>query len=273
MSDIIRHLSVFDAVKSAESVQWRTSPRLFDTDEYNVVACAHAWRAGPSREQIQRIESWMDKIDASMHDRQQATWTPSPHGAYAVVPEFLSGEHFNMRQKIMVDSDAAPVTVWVELGLSHSFSAEAAEKRAAAIAALLAKLSETRPVEAKIIACSTVHGRGPTINRFVQVDIDAKILDASYIAQCLAMPEIIRPLRWAMIVEGLTGCTNIGFAFYSHQGGLETREKAIRETFKAAPQDIVIQAAIGDSPQTRAMIADPINWVHTQIEKQRRIEE
>lgn len=272
---ITKFASVYDAVEHAADSNYHANPRIFNTDDFKIPSAAARWRRGPSLEQIRRVEAWMEKLDASLHDREKPTWIPSPYGAYPCVPEYLAGEHFSMRAKVMVESDAAPITVWVELGLSQSFTQEQAERRAAAIAALLMKLSETRPVEAKIICASTVARLGTDGLKFVQIDVDAKMFDAQYITQALAMPEIVRPLRWALIVEGFRDAYNIGFAFQSEHGGeLATprRERSLREQFDMQPQDIVIQAAYARDRDAGDMIRDPIKWVHGKIDHQRDIE-
>lgn len=269
MSEVTKLSSVHDAVAYAERGGWENNSSVFDEDRYNVTSAARRWREGPSSAQTRRVQSWMEKIDATMHDRQIATWSPSPHGAYAVVPEYLANEPFNMRLKHMEESTAAPITVWVELGLSFAFDDGMAEKRAAAIAALLMKLNEMRPVEAKIICCSTLRSAAQAV--FIQVDLDTRVFDAQYITQALAMPEIVRPLRWAMILHGLREHSNIGFAF-----GIRTdtaRENRIRKQFNAAQQDIVIQAAVHGNTEAITMINDPVGWVHRMIDKQRHLDE
>ncbi len=268
-SEILKFDSVFAAVDFAERSNWRDNAQGVFDDDYRVDAAARNWRKGPSAIQTARVQEWMEKLDASLHDREVMTWQPSPHGAYAVVPEYLANEPFNMRQKAREESVRAPITVWIELGLSMAFSTEQAEKRAAAIAALLMKLSETRAVEAKIICVSTVNR---SKEKFVQVDIDAKTFDATYITQALAMPEIVRPLRWALICENERGVHSVSFAYYNGHSTDQVRENRIREKFGAEPQDIVIQAAVSNDAKALQIINDPLGWVHAQIEKQRTIE-
>lgn len=266
MTDVIKFDSIRDAVVYAENGNWRESMAVFDTPEYNVTRAASEWRAGPSRDQIARVTKLMEAIDSDVHGQTRDEWTPSPYGAYPVVPDYLAGDPFSMRTKIAVESQLAPITVWVELGLSQSISERDAESRAAAIAAFLAKLGEMRPVEAKIICASTLQGK----NKLVQINFDTKTIDASFITQAMAMPQIIRPLRWAMITNGHRSVHQIGFAFQQGRRlATYTREMLLRAAFGADRKDVIIQAAYSDDEETKFIMGKPIKWVHAMIAKQR----
>lgn len=263
-STIRKYPSIFAAVnKLPEFGLWRMPERF---DKFGTLPdIIRRWEKGPKPALLDRIRKTMQQIDESMEGRTLPQWNASLFGAYPIVPDYLAGDLFSMRHKAAIESDIAPITVWVESGLSQSFSEDQAARRATAIAALIAKLGESRPVEAKMICASRMDGVG---HRFIQTDVDTHTLDETLIAQVFAMPEIVRPLRWALIWED-SNSSSIGWAFNSVN--TPSRLRSIREKFGMRPQDVFIPAAINRDHDTATMLDNPVQWVHEQIAKQRSV--
>jgi hypothetical protein len=77
----------------------------------------------------------------------RATWTDDVSGAFPNIPAFLSGQPLNMRQRVKVQIDSAPLAIMVDLGISGGISAQQVRNRGIAILALTRALSAHRPIE------------------------------------------------------------------------------------------------------------------------------
>jgi len=91
-----------------------------------------------------------EKIHCEIETSRQE-WTPAPYGAYPIVPEYLMGSPTPMRCLSDVDSDRAPVRLFVDLTSSTTCSESDLRARGYAVAALVEVMSRTRPVELRYV--------------------------------------------------------------------------------------------------------------------------
>jgi len=215
-----------------------------------------------------RAQALVDKVDAAIHDRTQQAWTPSVYGAYPVVPDYLAGAPDCMRARTEREDDNSPIRVCVEIMVSGGISEYTIATQGAAIAALVMKLSETRPVELYSTWMNQKTSIGPISAGMIRMGCSPISL-----AECVAVFTsrqfkrniFFEHMRMTLGEGRLTGgwCWNT----YDHW---DEREKMIRTVLNLAPQDIVIQGA--GLVDEHILTTDPVAWVNRQLEKQRHID-
>lgn len=204
------------------------------------------------------------KIDTAFRDRTRQEWLPSVGGAYACVPEYLQGQPEHMRTMHDTVSDKAPITYWIEAVVSQGVGVGALKMRAAAIAALIMRTSEERPVELNVFT-----GGKPADGQdylFV-APIDSHPVSLVETLGALGTREYCRTINFTLLAKYSIPSRSIGWAC-GYPG--EKREKKLREIFHADPQDVVIQG--GYLPDEALMQSDPVAWVHKQLDKQREVQ-
>ena len=220
--------------------------------------------ADPSTYAYKHTRELIDKVDAGVHDRHVAQWTPNVVGAYPIVPEYLAGEPSHMRQRTLVESDNAPVRIVVEAMASAGVSENAIVERGAAIAALAMKMSEERPVELWAMGLSQEHhDSGFIAAQRVRLDCAPVSL-----AQCVA---VFTSKVFARMVMFNHIQATVGVALASGgwvlPAGSKVRDDYIRKVLELAPQDLVIQG--GHLKDADKFTRDPVAWVNAQLEIQR----
>lgn len=202
-------------------------------------------------------------IDTAFRDRTRQEWTPCVAGAYACVPEYLQGQPEHMRTMHDTVSDKAPITYWIEAVVSAGVGVGALKMRAAAIAALIMRTSEERPVELNVFT-----GGRPNYGQdylFV-APIDSHPVSLIEALGALGTREFCRTINFTLLAKYSGPSRNINWACGWPD---EEREKKLREIFHADPQDVIIQG--GFLPDEALMRSDPVAWVHKQLDKQREV--
>lgn len=202
-------------------------------------------------------------IDTAFRDRTRQEWTPCVAGAYACVPEYLQGQPEHMRTMHDTVSDKAPITYWIEAVVSAGVGLEALRLRAAAIAALIMRTSEERPVELNVFTGGKPSGGQDYL--FV-APIDSHPVSLTEALGALGTREFCRTINFTLLAKYSNPSRTITWAC-GHPG--EGREKKLRGIFHAAPQDVIIQG--GFLPDEALMRSDPVAWVHKQLDKQREV--
>lgn len=208
----------------------------------------------------------LDKIDSSFRDRDAMQWLPSVAGAYPVVPEYLMGLPDNMRERLSVEDDRAPVRILMEPVVSAGLSERETMRRGVAVCALAMRMAEERPVELYAFEGMAPSGWNPVLS------MTRIATDPLNLAQAIAVWGSLSFARQVTFnhlsaVTGRSGNVHIAWLF-GYPG--PDREKEIRKALELAPQDVVIQG--GFLPDAELMDSNPVEWVHKQLEKQRRID-
>lgn len=261
--------SVTEWFRHCESVP---TPHSFPMDfmgQNNVRECVRYCEENLGESHMRSARELVDKIDASFRDRERTTWRASPHGAYAIVPEYLANEPFNMRQKAREIDDRAPIRYFIETGVSGGVDVRQMEKRAAGIAALIMRSAEERPVELYVFSSDFLNGKSVIII----IPIVTRPIDLHSTIAAYGTREFQRGMVFANVkrIAGDTG--GVIDWFYAHPTGSHAaqREEVLRSHLRMEPQDVLMQG--GYLTDATLFERDPVAWVHTQIEKQRRIEE
>ena len=224
-------------------------------------------RQGAPYAETEQARRLFHKVDTTARDRMANAWVPSVCGAYPVVPEALMGLPQNMRQRRPVESDVSPMRVIVEVAISQSVRREEIVQRGSAIAALVMRMSEERPVELHTLFAGSC---GKTA--VITVRLGTAVMNISKLVAVLASETYARALSFAAAVNATREPTES--ADYDGMGwGLgapsDARGERLRSLLGYAPQDMLIQG--GHVVDAAMMRDDPVAWVHKQLEKQRSV--
>lgn len=213
----------------------------------------------------------VDRIDASYRDRAKDQWTPSPYGAYPVVPDYLAGDPFSMRTKQREENNTAPIRYYIEAVVSGGTSTAALEQRAAGLAALIMRTAEERPVE--LYAVIALHNRrNSNVGYIGVVPINTHPIDLHSTIAAFATREFCRCMAFTNS-ELATGVSSaacdwlFGHPTFDNKG---QREAYMRQALNMDPQDVLMQG--GYLSEANLFESDPVKWVHKQIEKQRSLD-
>ena len=126
---------------------------------------ASGWRSAESSSQairllrqgdqrrVEKAEALCSKFSNDIDLGQSwPQWEPDVCGAYPIVPNYLAGVPETMMRKQMIQSDRAPIVIWVCVTSSGGCDAEQMEARGIAIQALAMALSVTRQVKIRIFS-------------------------------------------------------------------------------------------------------------------------
>lgn len=239
-------------------------------------ACKSTLTATAATPYMPQAQALLDKIDASFRDRDTLTWMPSVCGAYPIVAEALMGLPESMRTRMPVESDIAPINIYLEMGVSCGVRKEELVKRGIALAALIMRMSEMRPVQLKLFGAWELHTHN---NNWIFFDIpmSSTPVSVAHVLSTIAHDSFMRTLNFGVCDWIARKVANrkidfnesFGWAFGSPTGEADKRRAGVRDRFNLNPQDIVIQCGYLDDAQL--MNSDPVAWVHAQLEKQRAV--
>lgn len=208
----------------------------------------------------------LDKIDSSFRDRDAMQWLPSVAGAYPVVPEYLMGLPDNMRERLSVEDDRAPVRILMESVVSAGLSERECMRRGVAVCALAMRMAEERPVELYVFEGMAPMGWNPVL---AMARIATDPLNLAQAITVWGSLSFARQITFNHLskVNNRSGEVSIGWLF-TRPG--KSREIEIRKALALEPQDVVIQG--GFLPDAELMDSNPVEWVHKQLEKQRHVD-
>lgn len=247
-------------------VEWAGGRSLPEAVEY--------MRKGATHEEMKEALDLINKVDASFRDREVTVWQPSICGAYPIVAEYLMGLPESMRMRKPIESQISPMRFIIEPVVSQGITHQQMRRRGAAIAALLMRTVEERPVELYMFhAGSDTDGRGGRMGtqtwmtRFDSTPVSLSQVVAAFSASFARMVA----LTHLYVMSGRKDYAGGSWGNMGHPdfpGG--ARDAKLRKTMGLNPQDVLIQA--GYLPDAGMMDRDPVAWVHKQLEKQRSLD-
>lgn len=226
---------------------------------------------GATHEEMKPALALIDKVDASFRDRDIQVWTPSICGAYPIVADYLMGIPDSMRMRKPLDSDVSPIRLVIESAVSAGVSEEQLKKRGAALAALVMRMCEARPVE--LWVCLADCGNmGYRANTVYMARLNSTPVSMSETVAVLGSIQFMRIINFSLsnYVGQNSRYAGSGWAFGSPGPDGNERSKKMRKVMDLDPQDILIQA--GFLPDASLLDSDPVAWVHKQLEKQRSLD-
>jgi hypothetical protein len=210
-----------------------------------------------------------DKVDASFRDRETHAWMPSVAGAYPIVAELLQGVPDYMRAQQPVESDTAPIKIYIEASISAGVSQHEITRRGVALTALAMRMSEERAVEVHMFSGWKLYTKA---SRYCIWDtkLDVTPISLTQIINTIAHTSFMRMINFAtcrFMAGSISDRESFGWAFERHK---VSRKEGLRERLGLEPQDIIVERGYLDDAQL--MARDPVEWVHAQLEKQRTLD-
>lgn len=226
----------------------------------------HQWaryvRKGASEDEQEKVTELIEGMQASV-TRTRREYVPSVAGSFPVVPDYLMGLPLNMRRRAPVDSELAPVRIFVDVSTAARISVKQLEVRGAAVCALIMRMVETRPVEVYAVGANTANRK--TVG--VQVRLDVHPISLSHMVAVFMSSQFIRGIRLsaqARAADAYGPSEGFPWAFSNNNG--RVREEGMRRMFDMEPEDIYIAGA---SPHwINDITHDPTEWINRQVAAQ-----
>lgn len=246
------------------------APALIDGRSVSVALAGLRTLGGVSSDDRFQIRSWVEeagrRIDASF-DRPKRVWMEGPMGAYPIVPEVLNGHPFCMRQLSAAPFEQSPMHIVVDASAAVGVDASLCFERSIAIAALISRLQETRPVEVSVCFAGLVSmGRDEVANQMVLVALNASewMNEIVYLAADRSFPGCLGPMA-AMVQAGCSFNTGIGplWGFYQREDRYALK---VRDAMGLAHTDLYIPPA--RLSEVQSLLADPVSWLGELVKEQ-----
>lgn len=223
-------------------------------------------RRGATEYEQQGTRALLDKVDASIEGRQRREYVQSVAGSFPMVPEYLAGMPMNMRRRAPIESDQAPLRIVVEPLVSAGISADQLARRGAAVAALVMRLSETRPVELWA-AWAMRPGRSRT-DVVGMVKLYTHPIDIGHVVAVMASREFARSIIFAhgysQTGQHPSGSMRWG---WNEDPRNNYRIQKMRRLLGLESQDVFIPGGfLSDADE---MMRDPVAWVNRYLDPQR----
>ena len=205
-------------------------------------------------------------IDQFADEIATVTWADEATvaGCYPVVAEFLAGEPECMRLPSLVASDAAPLSVYVDITSSWTVEPDALERRGAAIMALVQALSAHRPVTLQIGMLAQFKGEyGKTSG--VRVCINTSPLDVASTAFAMSDASFARRIMYGAAHKHDFYFSPFPDFVMSCRRDLHGEEckAAFAEALGLAGDVLIVPPILDDDK----LAADPVAWLKTTLAK------
>jgi hypothetical protein len=268
-SSFVAYHSVHDFINAPRAVELVESQGRAWTGPYNVAQSKTYFRQGATALETKAARELVNKIDAEVHEATHHVWAPAPFGAYPIVPDYLAGDPFSMRTKIEERSPAAPVRIFLAIGVAAGVSQQTIARRGAAMAAFAMKLSEHRAVELWMCTAAN-NGRWR-----VDVGWKCKLDMPMNVSQIVAAfsPAVCRMLNmshWEYQVTQKTDANTHDTYAFELKGVSAYRDrdryvKAFREYMELGRDDILLDSGI--LTDVSAIDNDAVKWVKDMLAK------
>lgn len=196
-----------------------------------------------------QVESTLDKINANV-EVDHKHWEASMVGAYPSVPDYLSGNPLNMRRLLPIETNTSPVTIYVDMFVSSSISADDLQKKGIAIIALVCKLQEIRPIELVIVSAN--RNKLDTGDVAVACKLETNPISLAHLLVILGNPGFVR-----------TVVLNYKLQFMDVKSNLPPSANP-KKLFDLNQDTIWIDGAVSADGWT---FGDPVAWVNQQVAK------
>lgn len=226
---------------------------------------------------VRRVQELIERIDAGIQDRTRREYVRSPVGAFPVVAEVLQGDPMHMRRRVHVVSELAPVKVVCEVGVEAGVNNEAVARRGAAVAALVMRLSETRPVELWAVDSARVPlpSQGWVERNYdaaFMIKIDTTPISISQLAAVFVEVSFARAISLSVsLMQAGSPRKRDSIEFcWGFDPLSPMRNRMMRAVMGLTDDDIYIPG--GPLSGVEAYMTDPVGWVHGIVNPQRELE-
>lgn len=201
-------------------------------------------------------ERLLESIHAKLETRLTVV-SPSPCGAYPIVPEYLAGRPDSMRRRIHTTDESAPIKVFIDLTCSAAVDHKDLTKRGIAFLALAMLMARTRPVEMyAVVACTGANHTAAVIR------IPTAPLEIATVTGLFARGAV-RTLGYGYLTRACGGGGEWLKRAVPRSGNLTVYIKLLRRVIGAADSDLVI----GPAHATDRSISHPVEFVQNMIDR------
>jgi hypothetical protein len=254
--DVIRHASPAAMLEAAaaiipETQRHRSSgEEWYGAKDWGQTAQAFSGRGCPGIGE--RVGALVRDLAGRLPAPPRPQWVRRPAGVLPVVPAYLAGTPAAMLDRRRIQ--AGPVKVVASVGATWSWTPEDMERRGAAVAALVARLAQVRPVELWI---ASEAGNPNTVEL---CRIPTSPLDVDAVGYALAGTGVFRRL-----LLGMQSARSADFSgqwtHVDYSPPLSAPWVAgIREALGLTSSDVYVPPAYG-SPDGHPALEDPVRWV------------
>jgi hypothetical protein len=202
-------------------------------------------------------EGVYDLLETGGIELEMHTWQADRAGAFPIVPDYVAGIPENMRRKIITAADTAPMSVYLNIAASASYTADDMLKRGAACTALVMALQQHRAVSMYLLAGINA-GQDAT---FISIKIDTVPADLSQIAYLLGSASVFRKLIFALGFQ--YGDYTGKWPFGTRGTDLQKEIDQTREILGLEPQDLLIPGIHAADTSVKS----PVNWIEGHLAK------
>lgn len=212
-------------------------------------------------EGVADAERLLESIHAKLETRLTVV-SPSPCGAYPIVPEYLAGRPDSMRRRVHALDESAPIRVFIDLTCSAKIDHKALTARGIAFLALAMLMARTRPVEMfAVVACTGSNHTAAVIR------IPTAPLEIATVTGLFARGAV-RTLGYGYLARACGGGGNWLKNSVARSGDLTGYIKLLRRVIGAADSDLVI----GPAHYNDLSISDPVKFVQNMIDRNKGID-
>lgn len=226
---------------------------------------ALAMLATGDESRVDAAQALLDKFDVHIETSGQAMAT-GVAGFCPSVPDYLGGSPESMYCMTEVQSEAAPLTIIVDLATSSSIGQDTITRRGTTILAAVMALSATRPVTLEVISMGdgkhTVKGTSVSISR---VAINSTPLDLASACYALCHSGFCRH-----ILYGVMDCLGFTGLWPEHKGKRMTATRGAEYTtwaldvLDADPETTLFIPAICSTDE---LVNEPERWIASVLAK------
>lgn len=203
----------------------------------------------------------VDRI-AVTAETTRRTWAMGVAGAFPVVPAYLSGNPTNMRRRVSVRTESAPLRIWLGLTTSQGTERSAMRGRAIGAMALAIALSSHRHVTVMgFIGMGGAKGGANFVT--VPLPVDS---DMAGVFGALADPVMARYTGFHLhVINGGSGMIPWpwGQRPRMSETGDATMNPNVRDAIGAGPDDLILNGAHYDDSDL--IVSNPTEWVRRML--------
>lgn len=205
------------------------------------------------------VQAAEDLLEQLRHEIEvpKPQWSPSPFGAFPMVPEFLAGDIECMRIMQHDPQQSTPIRIWFDPTSSAVIDAKDLVKRGTAVLALTMALSQIRPVELWTFCDLDAHGKDHSL---ICVKIQTAPMMLSEACYVLCNPGYARALTYSMAHQRFGFQGMWGFGDWCDD---ESRIEIMKASLQASDQDIIIPGASYKDD----LITNPIEYIRREIKR------
>lgn len=270
-----RNLVAFDSM--TEMANWANDNTSGDYNEYRSMS-AKSWNNNTTWEQaiaraglgydkaVPDAQKLLSKLEASI-SIESIAYESSVAGCFPVVAEYLAGEPECMLEPTPVNSEMAPLAIYIDLTTSYNVTSQQFHKRGVAVLALAMLLSQIRPISLHV--CTVMHGKrkGDDSVSLVTSRIETAPLDLARAAYALTDVAVARRLFYA-VAEKLHDFNGMWPELKGANYAATTSPaytKRVRELLDLDSDVLYIPAVCSVDSEFDQMVNRPVDWINKNL--------